>query len=72
MIFNCYRQIEYLSTVMTLEPGDLISTGTGSGVGVKMSPRGYMKPGDEVRIEIDGIGSLTNPVIEEPDDTGAY
>lgn len=72
MIFNCYEQIEYLSTAMTLEPGDLISTGTGSGVGVKMKPRGYMKPGDVVRIEIEGIGVLSNPVIEEPEDTVCY
>jgi len=68
MIFNCYEQIEYLSTVMTLEPGDIISTGTGSGVGVKMKPRGYMKAGDIVRIEIENIGVLSNPVIEEPVD----
>ena len=46
MIFNCYELIAYLSTVMTLEPGDLIATGTGAGVGVKMKPRGYMKPGE--------------------------
>lgn len=69
MIFDCYEQIEYLTTVMTLEPGDIISTGTGSGVGVKMKPRGYMKPGDQVRIEIENIGTLSNPVILEPDDT---
>lgn len=69
LIFNCYQLVEYLSSVMTLEPGDIISTGTGSGVGVKMSPRGYMKPGDLVRIEIEKIGALENPVIEEPRDT---
>ena len=69
MIFNCFEQIEYLSTVMTLEPGDIISSGTGSGVGVKMKPRGYLKPGDRVRVEIEGIGTLNNPVIEEPADT---
>jgi 2-keto-4-pentenoate hydratase/2-oxohepta-3-ene-1,7-dioic acid hydratase in catechol pathway len=69
MIFDCYYLVEYLSTVMTLEPGDIIATGTGSGVGVKMKPRGYMKPGDVVRIEIEKIGVLENPVIEEPEDT---
>ncbi len=69
MIFDCYYLVEYLSTVMTLEPGDIIATGTGSGVGVKMKPRGYMKPGDVVRIEIEKIGILENPVIEEPEDT---
>lgn len=72
MIFNCYEQIEYLSTVMTLLPGDIISTGTGSGVGVKMKPRGYMKAGDRVKVEIEGIGELINPVIEEPSDTALY
>jgi len=67
LIFDCDYLIEYLSTVMTLEPGDIIATGTSSGVGVKMKPRGYMKPGDVVRIEIEKIGVLENPVIEEPD-----
>ena len=68
MIFNCYEMIAYLSQAMTLEPGDVIATGTPSGVGVKMQPRGYMKPGQVVTIEIENIGKLSNPVIEEPDD----
>ena len=67
MIFNIYQMIAYLSQAMTLEPGDVISTGTPSGVGVKMNPRGYMKAGQVVKIEIEKIGSLTNPVINEPD-----
>ena len=54
---------------MTLEPGDIIATGTSSGVGVKMKPRGYMKAGDVVRIEIEKIGVLENPVIDEPAET---
>lgn len=66
MIFNCYELIAYLTQVMTLEPGDVISTGTPAGVGVKMKPRGYLKPGQRVRIEIEGIGALSNPVITEP------
>ncbi|TPQ24208.1 fumarylacetoacetate hydrolase family protein [Methylomonas koyamae] len=66
MIFNCYELIAYLSQVMTLEPGDVISTGTPAGVGVKMKPRGYLKPGQTVRIQIEGIGDLINPVIAEP------
>ena len=66
MIVNCYEMVEYLSKAMTLEPGDVISTGTPSGVGVKMKPRGYMKPGQTAKIEIENIGILTNPVIEEP------
>lgn len=66
MLFNCYEMVAYLSQVMTLEPGDVISTGTPAGVGVKMKPRGYLKPGQTVRIEIEGIGTLINPVIDEP------
>ena len=67
MIFNIYQMIAYLSQAMTLEPGDVIATGTPSGVGVKMKPRGYMKAGQVVTIEIEKLGRLTNPVIEEPD-----
>ncbi|MEQ1638358.1 MAG: fumarylacetoacetate hydrolase family protein [Methylococcales bacterium] len=66
MIFNCYELVAYLSQVMTLEPGDVISTGTPSGVGVKMQPRGYLKAGQTVKINIEGIGTLINPVIDEP------
>ncbi|WP_432742536.1 fumarylacetoacetate hydrolase family protein [Methylobacter sp. G7] len=68
MIFNCYEMVAYLSQAMTLEPGDVIATGTPAGVGVKMKPRGYLLPGQTARIEIEGIGTLINPVIEEPDD----
>lgn len=67
MIFNIYQMIAYLSQAMTLEPGDVIATGTPSGVGVKMKPRGYMRAGQVVKIEIEGVGMLTNPVINEPE-----
>ena len=67
MIFNCYEMIVYLSSTMTLEAGDIISTGTPSGVGVKMKPRGYLKAGQVVKIEIENIGVLSNPVIDEPE-----
>ncbi|MCK5355533.1 MAG: fumarylacetoacetate hydrolase family protein [Methyloprofundus sp.] len=67
MVFNIYQMIAYLSQAMTLEPGDVIATGTPSGVGVKMKPRGYMKAGQVVSIEIEKLGRLTNPVIEEPE-----
>jgi 2-keto-4-pentenoate hydratase/2-oxohepta-3-ene-1,7-dioic acid hydratase in catechol pathway len=63
MMFNCYEMIAYLSQAMTLEVGDVITTGTPSGVGVKMKPRGYLKPGQTVKIEIEGIGTLFNSVI---------
>lgn len=69
LIFDCYDLVSYLSTVLTLEPGDVIATGTGSGVGVKMKPRGYMKPGDTVRVEIEKIGVLENPIIDEPENS---
>ncbi len=72
MIFNCFQMIAYLSQAMTLEPGDVISTGTPSGVGVKMKPRGYLKPGQTVRIEIENIGALSNPVVEEPAATAIF
>ncbi len=72
MIFDCYDMIETLSTAFTLMPGDIISTGTGAGVGVKMKPRGYMKAGQVCRIEIENIGVIENPVIDEPKDTVLY
>lgn len=72
MIFDCYEMIETLSTAFTLMPGDIISTGTGAGVGVKMKPRGYMKAGQVCRIEIENIGVLENTVIDEPDSTVLY
>ena len=72
MIFNCYEMIAYLSQAMTLEPGDVITTGTPSGVGFKMQPRGYLKSGQTVKIEIEGIGQLSNFVIDEPEPTALY
>ena len=62
MIFGVAEVIEFITQTMTLEPGDLIATGTPSGVGFTRTPPIYLKDGDEVTIEIDGIGSLTNPV----------
>jgi 2-keto-4-pentenoate hydratase/2-oxohepta-3-ene-1,7-dioic acid hydratase in catechol pathway len=67
LVFNCFAIIEYLSTVCTLEPGDVITTGSSSGVGAFMSPPQYLAPGDVVRVEIDGLGHIENRVIEEPD-----
>ncbi len=69
LLFNCFNLVATLSTVSTLEPGDVVTTGTPSGVGVAMSPPGFLKPGQTVRIEIDRIGTLENPVIEEPADS---
>lgn len=55
--------ISFLSTIMDLEPGDVISTGTPSGVGYFRNPQSFLKHGDIVRVEIDGIGTLENPVV---------
>jgi 2,4-didehydro-3-deoxy-L-rhamnonate hydrolase len=57
--------IEYVSAQMTLLPGDLIATGTPAGVGVFRDPPVFLKPGDRVRVEIDGLGALENPLISE-------
>ena len=65
LIFGVPELIEYLSRMMTLEPGDVISTGTPAGVGLGRTPPRWLKPGEEVQIEIDKIGTLRNPVIAE-------
>lgn len=62
LIFNAFDLVSYISHQMTLMPGDLIATGTPAGVGVFRDPPVFLKPGDKVRIEIDGIGALENPV----------
>jgi 2-keto-4-pentenoate hydratase/2-oxohepta-3-ene-1,7-dioic acid hydratase in catechol pathway len=65
MIFSVAEIIAYVSQVITLESGDLIATGTPAGVGVFKDPKVLLKDGDEVSIEIDGLGTLTNPVQKE-------
>jgi len=62
LVYNVWQQISYLSTAFTLEPGDLIATGTPSGVGIGMKPPRFLQPGDIVRCEIDGIGAIENRV----------
>lgn len=62
MVADIWRQIAYLSTAFTLESGDLLATGTPEGVGVGMDPPVFLKPGDVVRCEIDGIGAIQNTV----------
>ena len=62
MIHSIAAQIAYLTSAFTLEPGDLIATGTPEGVGVGMEPQVFLKPGDVVRCEIDGIGMIENRV----------
>jgi 2-keto-4-pentenoate hydratase/2-oxohepta-3-ene-1,7-dioic acid hydratase in catechol pathway len=65
LIFGIDEVISYASQTSTLEAGDLILTGTPAGVGVFRDPQRLLRPGDEITIEIDGVGSLTNPVEAE-------
>jgi 2,4-didehydro-3-deoxy-L-rhamnonate hydrolase len=62
MIFGVAEVIAFVSQAITLEPGDLIITGTPAGVGAFRDPPVWLAPGDEITIEIDGLGSITNPV----------
>ena len=59
------RLIAFLSSVFTLEPGDIISTGTPSGVGFARKPPHWLQPGDEVVVRVEGLGELVNPVVAE-------
>lgn len=65
MIFSLAQQIALLSEVMTLEPGDVILTGTPAGVGVSRKPQLWMQPGDRIDVTIDGVGHLENPIEAE-------
>ena len=65
LIFQVPRLIAYLSSVFTLEPGDIIATGTPAGVGFAHKPPRFLKPGDEVVVRIEGLGELSNPVVTE-------
>jgi len=67
MIWGIAELIEYISRSITLDPGDIIATGTPSGVGVFRDPPVFLMPGDRVRCEIDGIGSVENPIIDWTD-----
>lgn len=67
LIFSVASLVSILSEAMTLEPGDLIVTGTPAGVGLARTPRLWMKPGDVCEVEIEGIGVLRNPIVDEAD-----
>jgi 2-keto-4-pentenoate hydratase/2-oxohepta-3-ene-1,7-dioic acid hydratase in catechol pathway len=65
LIFKIPELLEFLSSVFTLEPGDVLSTGTPAGVGFARTPPRWLKPGDDVVVKIAGIGELRNPVVAE-------
>lgn len=69
MIFGCFDLVAYLSSAVTLEPGDVIATGTPYGVGEGLVPRRYLQPGDVVKVEVEGLGHIANPIVDEPADT---
>ncbi len=64
MLFDIPAAIEFVSRAITLEPGDVLSTGTPSGVGVFRDPPIFLEPGDRVRCEVEGIGSVENPIVD--------
>jgi len=66
LIYDCFDQVAALSQACTLEPGDIVSTGTPGGVGMGFKPPKYLKVGDVVKIEIEGIGAIENRVEPEP------
>ncbi len=65
MMFPIRREIEYISTFMTLQPGDIIVTGTPTGAGARFDPPKYLAPGDVVEVAVEGIGTLRNTVEDE-------
>ena len=65
LVFNIWQQIEHLSLGMTLEPGDVVFTGTPGGIGAAMDPRQFLKPGDVVRCEVDGLGHIEATMVAE-------
>ncbi|MBD3649011.1 MAG: fumarylacetoacetate hydrolase family protein, partial [Pseudomonadales bacterium] len=69
MIYSIREQIAHLTTAFTLEPGDVLATGTPSGVGAAMDPPHFLKEGDVVRIEIEKVGVIENKVVKEAGDT---
>lgn len=66
LIFDCFALVEHLSDGFTLEPGDVIATGTPGGVGIAMKPPKLLVAGDRMRVEIEGLGALENEVVPEP------
>ena len=71
MIFSMPRLIAYISTFCTLEPGDVIVTGTPTGAGVRFDPPRFLVAGDEVEVHVPGVGTLVNQVVDEEGPPGA-
>lgn len=65
LIFKIPELVEYLSSITPLQPGDIVSTGTPYGVGLGRTPKRWLKPGETVTVTVEGLGSLTNPVVAE-------
>jgi 2-keto-4-pentenoate hydratase/2-oxohepta-3-ene-1,7-dioic acid hydratase in catechol pathway len=65
MVFPVPFLVSYISSLATLEPGDLILTGTPAGIGCNKTPQRFLRPGDHLSVQIDGIGTLANPVAAE-------
>jgi 2-keto-4-pentenoate hydratase/2-oxohepta-3-ene-1,7-dioic acid hydratase in catechol pathway len=65
LIFKIPELIEYLSSITPLLPGDIVSTGTPSGVGLGRTPKRWLQPGETVTVTVEGVGSLTNPIVGE-------
>lgn len=70
LIFNCYEIVEHITTACTLEPGDLIATGTPAGVALGLKDQPWLQPGDTVRVECDRIGAIESEIVQE--DEGAW
>ena len=71
LIFGIDQLIAFLTETVTLEPGDVIATGTPSGVGFARQPPVFLKPGDIMEVEVEGLGILSNPVLAEGFDRNA-
>ena len=69
LIFNCFEQVAHLTQAFTLDPGDVIFTGTSSGVGGAMKPPQFLKAGDVVRVEVEKLGAIANKVVPEKAET---
>jgi 2-keto-4-pentenoate hydratase/2-oxohepta-3-ene-1,7-dioic acid hydratase in catechol pathway len=65
LLFKIPQLIEYLSSIAPLLPGDVVSTGTPSGVGMGRTPKRWLKPGETATVKIAGLGELTNPIVAE-------